>query len=62
MDGQDVSMTVGSLSASGDCSFVISIHQAAAGTYTVTLRGDHLGVDGLAVLPYQLVVGQTKCQ
>jgi hypothetical protein len=63
--GQTVTMSMGGSSVTGDGSLAMSIHNAAAGTYTVTLNGHYLkdetGVDGLAALPYQLLVYQSNC-
>lgn len=62
MEGvQTVTMSLGGNSMTGDCGLGIGLANAAAGTYTVHLDGDYLDVDGLAALPYTLIVYQSRC-
>ncbi|MCA1811683.1 MAG: hypothetical protein LC623_06690 [Halobacteriales archaeon] len=60
--GQTVSMTVAGNSMTGTGSLAITLVQASPGIYTVQLRGHFLAMDGMAALPYQLMVSQRDCQ
>jgi hypothetical protein len=59
--GQTVTMTLGSSSITGSGSLAMTLSNATLGPHKVQLRGHHLGVDGLAVLPYQLLVSERNC-
>jgi hypothetical protein len=59
--GQTVTMSIGDSSVTDYGSFGITIHQASPGTYVVQLRGHYLGMDGMATLPYKLMVYQSNC-
>jgi hypothetical protein len=58
---QTTTMAIRGSSMTGDCALGLTFLQASAGTFYVTLRGHYLGVDGLAALPYTLVVHQSHC-
>lgn len=60
--GQPVTMTVGGNRMTGTGSLAITLVQAAPGAYAVQLRGHVLGMDGMAALPYRLMVTERDCQ
>jgi hypothetical protein len=60
--GQRVTMSVGGNSMTGTGSLAITIVQATPGIYKVQIRGHVLGIDGMAALPYQLLVTERNCQ
>jgi opacity protein-like surface antigen len=62
MDGlQTVTLSIGGSSMTGGCGLGLAFGNANAATYSVQLRGDYLGMDGLGALPFQLIVYQSHC-
>ncbi|MEA3142878.1 MAG: hypothetical protein QOG31_202 [Thermoplasmata archaeon] len=58
---QATTLTVGTDSATGDCGLSISYSNHAAGSFTISVRGRYLGIDGLALMPYMVTIHQVNC-